>query len=60
MKEGIDRTANDVADMQKDTVCVEVIKHLQFANHRGNSHIGRDDIIDKALKYLVLEEHPDR
>ena len=45
--------------MQKDTICVEVIKHLQFANHRGNSHIGRENIVERAMKYLVREEHPD-
>jgi WD40 repeat protein len=59
MLDGIDRTANDVAEMQKDEICVEVIKHLQFANHRGNSHIGRAEVIEKVSAYLSKEETPD-
>ena len=52
MFDGIDRTANDVAEMQQDDLCVEVIKHLQFCNHRGNSHEGREVEVGRVRHYL--------
>lgn len=52
MINAIDRTANDVAEIQQDALCFECIKHLQFANHRGNSFLARDREINKIREYL--------
>ena len=53
MIDGINRTANDVTEVHQDALCLEIIKHLQFANSRGKSHLGRENELFKVRQYLT-------